>query len=72
MKRLYISIVLVVLGALFISGWGLDMIVADDSPTKKSPESMLYEKLIEGFHHELNLVAPSQLQAKSEKLSQQF
>jgi signal transduction histidine kinase len=72
MKRLYISIIFVVLGALFIIGWGLDTLVADDIPTKQSPESILYEKLIEGFHDELNLVEQNQLQTKSQQLSQQF
>jgi len=72
MKRLYISIILVVLGAIFITGWGLDQLVANDERFDKSEEAILYEKIIDGIHDELNQVNQKQLSDKTVQLSQQF
>lgn len=72
MKRLYLSIIFVVLGAIFITGWGLDKLVANDTAIDKSAEAQLYEKLIEGFHDELIQVSPKHLIDKALQLSAQF
>jgi len=72
MKRLYISIIFVVLGSIFITGWGLDKLVANDTTLDNSGEAKLYEKLIEGFHDELVQVSQQELNDKALKLSKQF
>ncbi|MCJ8319556.1 MAG: ATP-binding protein [Colwellia sp.] len=72
MKRLYISIIFVVLGAIFVTGWGLDKLVSNDSAIDKSGETKLYEKLIEGFHYEFTQVSQEHLSIKASQLSKQF
>lgn len=72
MKRLYISIIFVVLGAIFITGWGLDKLVANDTPFYKSTEVKLYGKLIDGFHEQLNDLNRAELTDKTLFLSTQF
>jgi len=72
MKRLYFSIIIVVLGAIFTTGWGLDKLVALNTPASKSSETKLYENLIEGFHSELSHTSQEHLTQKVKRLSEQF
>ena len=50
MKRLYISMVAAVLGALFIINWGLDKLVAKQGNEHENTELVVYQKLIVFFN----------------------
>ncbi|GLX77824.1 two-component sensor histidine kinase [Thalassotalea insulae] len=65
MTRLFISIIIAVLGSLFLIGWGLDKLVVSDSDIdiEESAEIIAYKKLVEGFGQQLN-AAPENLLAK--------
>lgn len=76
MKRLYFSIILTVLGSLFLIGWGLDKIaensVSAEQPNESSAEIAVYKKLIDGFSQELSKVPFSSIEQQTISLQQQF
>jgi signal transduction histidine kinase len=72
MRRLYISIILTVIGSLFIITWGLDKIVAKQVPSQAQSEYALYHQLIEGFDRQLSTQPRDSLDAFSEQLSQAY
>jgi signal transduction histidine kinase len=61
MKRLYFSIVISVLGALFLISWGLDQLVAKQSSNQENTELVIYKQLIDGFSKQLSLIPENQL-----------
>jgi len=72
MKRLYISMVVAVLGALFIISWGLDKLVAKQGNEHENTELVVYQKLIDGFEQQLSLITKSELSTKVNQLAQYF
>lgn len=61
MTRLFLSIVIAVLGSLFIIGWGLDKLVASQNDTEESTDVVVYKKLLEGFSQQLSYLPKSEL-----------
>mgnify|MGYP003676791187 FL=1 len=72
MRRLYISIILTVIGSLFIITWGLDKIVAKQAPEQAPSEYAIYHQLIEGFDQQLSATEVEKLIAFSAELSQAY
>ena len=72
MRRLYISIILTVMGSLFIITWGLDKIVAKQAPEQVQSEYAIYHQLIEGFDLQLSATELEKLITFSEELSQAY
>lgn len=72
MRRLYISIILTVIGSLFIITWGLDKIVAKQEPEHAQSEYAIYHQLIEGFDQQLSATNSESIMAFSEELSQAY
>ena len=72
MRRLYISIILTVIGSLFIITWGLDKIVAKQAPVDEQNEYAVYHQLIEGFDQQLSELPAAALTKASQALNQQF
>jgi signal transduction histidine kinase len=58
MRRLYISIILTVMGSLFFISWGLDRLVASNTANndvyEESNELQLYKQLLDGLTQQLN------------------
>lgn len=76
MRRLYFTIIITVLGALFATGWGLDQLVAqsgvsseDDMP---SVETQLYRKMIDGITLQLERTSDNNLVGDLTRLSAEF
>lgn len=65
MRRLYLSIIITVLGSLFFIGWGLDKIVEYTELTKEANQethsTLVYRKLINGLSQELNNLTTDKL-----------
>ena len=72
MKRLYISMVAAVLGALFIINWGLDKLVAKQENEHENTELVVYQKLVDGFEQQLSNVKPIDLLEKTNQLAQYY
>lgn len=72
MRRLYISIILTVIGSLFIITWGLDKIVAKQESEQVPDEYAIYHQLIEGFDQQLSATSSTNLVAFSQELSQAY
>ncbi|MFB0999481.1 MAG: two-component sensor histidine kinase, partial [Colwellia sp.] len=72
MKRLYISMVAAVLGALFIINWGLDKLVAKQGNEHENTELVVYQKLIDGFEKQLSNVNVTDLLQKANELAQYY
>ena len=72
MKRLYISMVVAVLGALFIISWGLDKLVAKQGDEYENTELVIYQKLIDGFEQQLSTIKAEQLLTKTRQLAQYY
>lgn len=54
MRYLYISIILSVLGALFMISWGLDQVVSENTQYEENTDIVLYKKLIESYSQQLD------------------
>ena len=72
MKRLYISMVVAVLGALFIINWGLDKLVAKQGNEHENTELVVYQKLVDGFEQQLSNVKTIDLIEKTNQLAQYY
>ncbi|MDO6444456.1 ATP-binding protein [Colwellia sp. 1_MG-2023] len=72
MTRLFLSIIIAVLGSLFLIGWGLDKLVADDYETQENPDVYIYQQLIEGFSQQLGELSSQQLPLATEKMAEQY
>jgi signal transduction histidine kinase len=72
MKRLYISMVVAVLGALFIISWGLDKLVAKQGNEHENTELVVYQKLIDGFEQQLSSIKADELLEKTNQLAKNF
>ena len=72
MKRLYISMIVAVLGAFFVINWGLDKLVAQQGNEHENTELVIYQKLIDGFEQQLSNVTSEELSEKVALLAQDF
>ncbi|MDP2562554.1 ATP-binding protein [Psychrobium sp. 1_MG-2023] len=74
MRRLYFTIIVTVLGALFATGWGLDLLVDHNSEQEAqyTSEVVVYQKLINGLSEQLNPLEDSQLEEAVIRLAQHF
>jgi signal transduction histidine kinase len=72
MKRLFISIIIAVLGSLFLIGWGLDKFVADHSDVDESTDIAIYQQLVEGFNQQLSQQKEIALANSTKLIAQQF
>ena len=71
MRRFYISIIAVVLGAIFIIGWGVDLLVSE-SPNERQDEISIYGQSLDGFAAHLSKVPESKLPQAVIQLSRDF
>lgn len=71
MRRLFFSIILVVIGSIFVIGWGIDRYVAEKAPNAQN-EQQIYHDLIDGFVDQLDKVDLSEQHSFAETLSKQF
>ncbi|MGB0899284.1 MAG: ATP-binding protein [Psychrobium sp.] len=71
MRRFYISIIAVVLGAIFVIGWGVDLLVSE-SPTDHQDEISIYGRNLDGFSAYLSRIPVEQLPKAVNQLSQDF
>ncbi|OIQ46610.1 MAG: hypothetical protein BM565_10805 [Gammaproteobacteria bacterium MedPE] len=71
MRRFYISIIAVVLGAIFVIGWGVDLLVSESS-TEHQDEISIYGQNLDGFAAHLSKVPAEQLPQAVVELSQDF
>ncbi|MDG1751759.1 MAG: ATP-binding protein [Thalassotalea sp.] len=72
MTRLFLSIIIAVLGSLFFIGWGLDKLVADQDNTHENPDMFIYQQLIEGFSQQLSTLPETELIKAAEKLAEHY
>lgn len=71
MKWFYSSIIAVVLGAIFLIGWGFDRLVDDETP-QHSVEMQLHRQTLEGMAAQLNRHSPEELAEATVVLSQDY
>jgi len=71
MRRFYVSIIAVVLGAIFAIGWGVDALVEDTEP-EHSVEVTIYRQAIDGMIAQLDRLPKSEIQQATHILSQDF
>lgn len=73
MTRLFLSIIITVIGSLFLIGLGLDKLVASqDSSTEVPLETAVYQQMLEGISQELALAAEPDIANKLAQLSESF
>jgi len=70
--RLFISIIIAVLGSLFFIGWGLDKLVANEGDVEENPDVIIYQQLIEGFGQQLSQTPEANLPLIVEQISIDF
>jgi signal transduction histidine kinase len=72
MRRLYLSIVFMVLASLFFLGWTLDKLEAVDDSEVKEVEYALYYKLMRGFSLQTLSLSEQELQVQVPRWATQF
>ncbi|WP_087025650.1 sensor histidine kinase [Thaumasiovibrio subtropicus] len=72
MKRLYISLVVMALLALFFISRALDTVSTSTNDAIKDQEFGIYQRLIEGFSNQLNLTPSAELQSYFERLTDSY
>lgn len=72
MTRLFLSIIIAVLGSLFFIGWGLDKLVAEHNDSQENPDMYIYKQLIEGFSQQLSALPETELLKATEKLAEHY
>lgn len=71
MRRFYVSIIAVVLGAIFALGWGFDLLVAETQP-EQSVEVGIYRQTIDGMTTQLSRLPVSVLESTIRQMSKDF
>jgi signal transduction histidine kinase len=64
LKKIYIGIIITVIGSLVVLGWALDQFAAENDPVTLPTDLLAYQKIIQGMASQLN-------QNKKEELSKQ-
>jgi len=72
MRRLYISVIVAVLGAIFIIGWGLDLLVDDQDHHNQQDSTAVYQRIIDGAANQLALVTADNLRQQVQSISASF
>lgn len=72
MTRLFLSIIIAVLGSLFFIGWGLDKLVAEQNVHQENPDMFVYKQLIEGFSQQLGTMPESDIIKATEQLAKHY
>jgi signal transduction histidine kinase len=72
MRRLYFSIVVAVIGSLFLISWGLDSLVENHVEHEDSSDTVLYKQLLEGLSKELNDTPPHLIKNKVTDFEQYY
>jgi len=72
MRRLYISIIISVIGSLFLISWGLDTLVENNIDVEDSSDIVIYKKLIEGLSHEVDDHPFEAIERKLEQFSRYY
>jgi signal transduction histidine kinase len=72
MTRLFLSIIIAVLGSLFFIGWGLDKLVADQEDAQENPDIFIYQQLIEGFSLQLGALPNTEIAKATAKLAEHY
>lgn len=62
MRRLYISIIIAVIGSLFLISWGLDSLVENNTEHEDSSEIIIYKQLFESVSKKINDTPEGELQ----------
>ncbi|RCU49086.1 two-component sensor histidine kinase [Corallincola holothuriorum] len=70
MRRLYLSIIVTVLGSLFLLGWGLDQLA--EHPDDNSRDLAVYRNLADGLSSQLANDRSNSLMTATRKLGEQF
>lgn len=71
MRWFYVSIIAVVLGAIFALGWGVDLLVAETQP-EHSAEVGIYRQVLDGMTSQLSQLSTSHLEDSVKQLSKDF
>lgn len=72
MKRLFVSIILCVISALFFINWAVDQLAQRSLNEKDSSEVILYKHLLDGISQELGQVESSKLISYALSVSERF
>lgn len=64
MRRLYFSIIIAVIGSLFLISWGLDSLVENHTEYEDSSDIIIYKQLFESLSKEVNDTSQEKLQKK--------
>ncbi|MDU0353633.1 ATP-binding protein [Paraglaciecola aquimarina] len=72
MKKIYVGIVLTVIGSLVFLGWALDKVVQDNSESSLPADLLVYQKMMAGMARTLNGVESSILVAQVNQLAEQY
>jgi len=72
MRRLFFSIIVAVLGSLFLIGWGLDNLVANHSEQQESSDIVIYKQIIEGINTQLARTNEENLSSLVKRIATDF
>lgn len=72
MRRLYISAIFAVLGAIFSIGWGLDLLVASQEGEHEADNIATYQRILDGAANQLANASASKLQEQAQEISSDF
>lgn len=73
MTRLFASIIIAVIGSLFLIGWGLDKLVAQqEANVEQHSETAIYQQMFEGFSQQLDQSKAADLDTVLNTLVQQY
>ncbi|NRA60653.1 MAG: two-component sensor histidine kinase [Psychrobium sp.] len=72
MRRLYISIICAVLGAIFAMGWGLDLLVDGQEHISERENIATYQRIIDGAANQLAATSPTNIGQATQTLANNF
>lgn len=72
MTRLFLSIIIAVLGSLFFIGWGLDKLVAEHNDNQENPDMYIYQQLTEGFSQQLSTLPEDELNKATATIAEHY
>jgi len=72
MRRLYLSAIVAVLGAIFIIGWGLDLLVDGQEPERIGDSTATYQRIIDGSANLLANVSSLNIEQQTVAIGESF
>jgi len=72
MRRLYISVIFAVLGAIFTIGWGLDLLVDGQESVDEQESIVTYQRIIDGVANQLASVPSDNIMQQSKIMARDF